>query len=151
MYERHKHGRGRQNSEEANKLIEGLLADLERPKWKEISETNGLADRFSKKLSLKTNQLRRFFDSVKKIDEKIDTGSDWSAVENDVWRLIPILKYAKARGLCKEPFVKFIEKGLDKIASYEDDEKKTEALKNFVRIFEAVVAYSKYHSKSKEA
>lgn len=132
-------------------LITQLLQNLEDPPWKEISESNGYADSFSRRLTkrkpkLEITQLRKFFDSIKRISHKINEGCEWKEVEMDVWALIPALKYAKSRNLCNEDFVRFVEVGLKKVSDAADDNRKKELFNNFAKIFEAVVAYSKYHS-----
>jgi len=136
--------RYRRDRENPRELIEKLLSDLNRPPWKEISKTDGYADKFSGTLRLNTTQLRKFFDTVKNINDKLSSGKSWEEVEGEVWRLIPALKYAKARGLCDDHFVNFVEKGLGKVSRSSNKE---EAFKNFAKIFEAVVAYSKYRGK----
>ena len=138
--------RYRRDRENPSELIEKLLKDLHKPPWKDISKTGGHADNFSKKLNLKTTQLRKFFDSVKNINDKLASGKNWEDVEGEAWRIIPALKYAKARGLCDDHFVKFVEEGLRKVSEAPN---KKEAFMNFSKIFEAVVAYFKYHNPKK--
>lgn len=114
-----------------------------------ISWANG----FGKDLSTKddkigpltTSQLRKFFGELKRID------SDFSRKINDLPMLQPMLAYAvgrdkNERGFNKtkiEVFQKEITKGLKSIRNDEVHQKSD--FKNFVKLFEAIVAYHRYY------
>jgi len=129
-------------------IADDLVKQIPNPNWKEIAEVDGLADRFAKekikKKELKTNQLRKFFDDVKRIESKVRDEQKWDVIEGELYKLVPTIKYAQARKLCPKQFVEFVTKSIDKVCEDDGTDKK-DKLRNFTKIFEYVVAYRKYH------
>ncbi len=98
-----------------------------------------LTGRAAKDLELKTAQLRRFFDPLKSIEQKVFIENrEWDDVKTDFVLLTPKLAYAKGKDLIPQPFYHLIKGCLIRVESKED-------LKSLIRFLETVVAYHKYH------
>ncbi len=97
--------------------------------------------------TLKSSQMRRFYDDLKAIERKILVAGDINAQE-DAFRqnraLITMFKakaaYAQKRKVSPPEFTKFI---FDHEASIKD----LKDFKAFLKVFEAVVAFHKFYSK----
>jgi CRISPR-associated protein Csm2 len=94
--------------------------------------------------SMKSTQMRRFYDDVKAIERKImlegDEGKRKEAFEAEhamIVMLKPKAVYAQKRGTAPAKFTQFIFDNVDSIRDLRDFEA-------FVRHFEAVVAYHKF-------
>lgn len=90
---------------------------------------------------LSTSQLRKFFGELRRID------SDFSHKKNDIIMLKPMLAYAVGRDKKKTKTKEFGEemsKGIDAIR-LEDEVHAKNDFKNFLKIFEAIVAYHKFY------
>lgn len=90
---------------------------------------------------LSTSQLRKFFGELRRID------SDFSNKKNDIIMLKPMLAYAVGRDKNKTKTKEFGEemsKGIDAIR-LEDEVRAKNDFKNFLKIFEAIVAYHKFY------
>jgi len=107
------------------------------------------ADTTFPKGALSTSQLRRFFGEVKRID------TDFGKYQKDVVMLKPMLSYAVGRDkknvnreLKNQTRIVQFEQELSKAIGYirNDNNAKTD-YKNFVKMFEAIVAYHKFYSK----
>ncbi len=98
------------------------------------------------KKPLTTGQLRKFFGEVKRIEANID--GDLTGVI----MLKPLLAYAVGRDKnnrgvnCSkiEEFAKEINTGIDAVIEGKEGDRKL-YFKNFVKIFEAIVAYHKFY------
>jgi len=127
-------------------LVNAILNNLDNPNWNDLFKDQGYIDNYAKIIqrNLKTSQLRRFFDEFKKIKKLIEKKQKgW---EIRLWTLVPAIKYAKGRNLCPASFSTFISKGIEKILNQASDEKEKEKkMKNFINIFEAIVAFHKFH------
>jgi CRISPR-associated protein Csm2 len=95
---------------------------------------------------LKASQMRRFYDDLKAIERKIMTGEGAQAQEANFkrdWPMVVMFKakaaYAQKREVSPEAFTQFI---FDHVASIKD----VKDFKAFLKIFEAVVAFHKFHS-----
>lgn len=94
------------------------------------------------KTALTSSQLRRFFGEVKRVQ--------MNGIKNkkDIVMLKPLLAYAEGRATSKnkgskiKDFREKITKALDEIR---DDENLQSDFENFVKLFEAIVAYHKFH------
>lgn len=87
--------------------------------------------------SVKTSQLRKFFGAVKKIQ------ADFDNLKGEIVLLSPKLAYAVGRAVSKNPKSKI--KDLHNILSplIESIGEDKKRFKNFVNVFEAIVAYHK--------
>ena len=137
----------RDNRGETERLLEEVIEEMkkETPDWKKLFEDNGLIDRVTKQREFKnlnSTQLRKFFDEVKGIDYKLQENTQWSNVEADLWKLVPSIKYAAGRGTVPKVFSEFITQVVKEISDARD---KKQIFLNFEKIFEAIVAYHKYH------
>lgn len=101
------------------------------------------------KNALTTGQLRKFFGEVKRIDADVIKHRD------EIPMLKPLLAYAVGRDKKKagreivnktriEEFEQELSKAIDAIR-FDDDEILKSDYKNFVQIFESIVAYHKYY------
>ena len=130
-----------------DQLIEQLL-ELKNPDFKKIMDfNNGSAKRFaeSKELrNLKSNQLRKFFDRIKNIENKIEE-YDWKEIEERELPLLnPLIIYNQSRNLIPRKFSDYMTRAIKRIIEYRGTEQdKKEMFKNFVKILEAIVAYHK--------
>ena len=90
------------------------------------------------KVDLTTSQIRRFFGEVKRI------AANFKNNKSDIVMLKPMLAYAAAR---KKNQTKILYEELTEAlnAIREDDKFQENDFKNFVQIFESIVAYHKYH------
>lgn len=108
---------------------------------KEIADENGYADKVAKgSKKLKTNQLRKFFNVVKLIEQK----TSWDEIEPEFYLLKPKLAVAVGRKVVPEPFYDFMMKMMSKV-DVGSEEDKLKNFKVFVDFFESIVAYHKYH------
>ncbi len=121
--------------------------------FKEVAVTdfapaNGWSDQIAKKLGekMKTAQLRKFFTSIKSMEQKTKD-KDKNAAFNDpsLYMLIPYLAYAKARKLIIPDFYNLVKEIIGdgksgKIKTVED-------FHRFVEFMTAIVAYHKQYSK----
>lgn len=144
-YNRNKKGKNDKNinknvNYEIIKRLEDInqLSDLS---IKEIADENGYADKVAKgSKKLKTNQLRKFFDAVKLIEQK----TSWDEIEPEFYLLKPKLAVAVGRKVVPKPFYDFMMKMMGKV-DVGSEEDKLKNFKVFVDFFESIVAYHKYH------
>lgn len=136
---------------ELNEILKPIKesADLGLITIESIAKPDGIAEKVAKQLKndrskLNTTQLRKYFDTIIKIKEKISE-SGWEAAQSDYYMLYPTLAYAKGRGTIPENFYSFCTLCLDKIPSKKGDEASAENFNKFVSIMESLVAYSKYY------
>ncbi|RLC37245.1 type III-A CRISPR-associated protein Csm2 [candidate division Kazan bacterium] len=132
--------------ETTNKIkIPESLFEFNSPNFVKIMSEHGDADKFAKNLrKLKSTQLRKFFDEIKSIEKELKTKKDADEALNKLLLLVPKIKYSKARDLVPEEFSEFVSKSVKRIVNSSDKEKEKMII-NFVKIFEAIIAYHKYH------
>jgi CRISPR-associated protein Csm2 len=125
--------------------IEGLerMSELQEEKF---APQEGIADVFAQHIKgrVKTAQLRRYFNAVKKIETDLKNEKDCNVVKMDFSMLTPQFAYARGRGLITEEYFNFMTACLRKVDKGTDDEKVENFLK-FASLFEAIVAYHKYY------
>lgn len=93
------------------------------------------------KKPLTTSQLRKFFGELRRID------ADFDKKYQDVLMLRPMLAYAVGREKTESKLKDFgdtLSKGIKHIRLDDKVHRKTD-FKNFLKLFEAIVAYHKYH------
>lgn len=107
-------------------------------------------DRAQQFASLKSTQMRRFYDDVKAIERKLSLGQDEDGREKSfavehamITMLKPKAVYAEKRKVAPRAFTQFVFDNVDSIHDLRDFEA-------FVRHFEAVVAYHKFFAEDKE-
>lgn len=99
--------------------------------------------------ALTTGQLRKFFGEVKRIDADVEKHKE------EIPMLKPLLAYAVGRDKKKQgreivnktrivEFEEELSKAIDAIR-FDDDKNLKSDYKNFVQIFESIVAYHKYY------
>ena len=94
-----------------------------------------------KKEDLKSSQLRKFYDSVKQIEQKLIEKKETDKLEDKIIAqlvfLKPHLENAQKKGKIPQNFKNIIQTSIDRVV-----EKGTkEDFKYFVKFFEAIVAY----------
>jgi CRISPR-associated protein Csm2 len=120
-----------------------MLKDL---KEKDFADENGYADTIANNLrGMKTTQLRKFFDSIREIKEKLKKGS-WEDVEADFYLLKPKIAHARGRNLIPEEFNELMKVCMKKVDIGEDTDKKKKNFEKMVAFLEAVVAYHRYYN-----
>ena len=86
-------------------------------------------------INLKTSQIRKFLDAVKKIDSKGGTGG----FSRDAVKLLkPQLAYAAGRQQEVKPLMLLLDPCIDRVDTKED-------FKQFARLVEGIVAYHKFY------
>lgn len=119
----------------------------------DFAPEDGLAYREAKHYGnrLKTSQLRKFFDAIKDIENRVDDVDDieWDRLRGRFYLLQPKLAYARARDLVPEDFYRLMSTSMQKIRT-DDRESFKEDYERFVRFLEAIVAYHKYVSEVRD-
>jgi len=127
--------------DEVIKIIEncGQLSEIS---IEDIAKPDGIAYRVVENLKdIKTTQLRKYFDTIVKIDERIKDSS-WAEVQTDFFMLYPMLAYALGRKTIPKGFCQLCKACLDKIPA-EDENIAKKNFRRFKELMESVVAYSK--------
>lgn len=105
----------------------------------ELSEKAG--ENFSKKI--KINQIRRFLDGVRRIENRLKGGDDFEAVKDQVVLLRPMLAYAAGRDPKKmKALMEFLDPAI------QSGRKSQENFMKLLRLIEGIVAYHRYHGGS---
>lgn len=135
---------------EALEHIEGL-GKMSELKEEDFAPRGGIADVFAAHVrgQVKTTQIRRYFNAVKKMETDLKNKKGWDAVKSDFYMLTPKFAYARGRDLISDDYFNFMAACLKKVES-EDDNEKEENFKKFVALFEAIVAYHKYHEEKED-
>ncbi len=97
-----------------------------------------------RKGALSTTQLRRFFGEIKRIS------ADFESNKKDLPMLKPLLAYAVGRdkddkGNNKTKIKEFEEEITKALNAIRSEDNKVKDFKNFVKIFESIVAYHKFY------
>lgn len=95
--------------------------------------------------NLNTNQLRKFFTVIRKIEQK----EKWVDVKSDFYLLKPRIAVSVGRGNVPKPFFDLIIACMNKV-DVGSEEEKMDNLDIFIEFFEAIVAYHKYFENLKE-
>lgn len=116
------------------------LKDIEMKKL--VDDKNGFAyniAKYSKNENIKTNQLRKFFGAIRKMESE----ESWEKIEPEFYLLKPRMAVGVGRNTIKKPFYNVIVAAMNKV-NVGSDEDKLENFKIFVEFFEAIVAYHKF-------
>ena len=138
-------------SKRINEQVMSIITEIEKSTLRELTpkkfaDVDGYADIIARKLkTLKPTQLRRFFDTVKRISRELKGGAKWKDVEGEFYLLKPKLAYASGRGLIPTEFDELMKVCLRKITEGKDDTEKKEYFEVFEEFFVSIVAYHKYH------
>lgn len=144
MPEPRRQQRPQQEPQQSNRLIEEIKRKIqEYSELKNLPATElvSIADKMGKYLKdigLKTNQIRRFFDGVRKIDVQFNRGRSFN--RDNVILLKPKLAYAAGRQeRTVKPLMEILNPAIDRaIDSYE-------SFKRLLALIEGIVAYHKYY------
>ena len=137
------------NKEKVNEIINKIkgMRELTEEKLKpeDYAVPGGFAEIIAKNVKIKTAQLRKFFDEIKRLHQNTKPKEDINLVKRGLIKLIPELIFAKGRGVISEEFYNLMEACILK----EENGKKVCRLKsykefeNFISFLEAIVAYHK--------
>ena len=115
-----------------------MLKDIEIKKFVDVDD--GYAYIVAKNSEdLKTNQLRKFFAAIRKIEQK----NSWDEIESEFYLIKPRMAVSVGRKKMPKPFYKLIMTCMEKV-DIGSEEEKMENLKVFIEFFESIVAYHKY-------
>lgn len=146
--------RGGQQSQQSDKIAEVLrkiraVKNLGDISIEDIAKENGIAETLAKEMGnneLKPTQLRKFFDSVRTIQDRLSE-SGWDArAKTDFYMIRPYLAYANGRGNIPNDFFEIISACLERVESSEEQQRR-ENFDRLVQFLESLVAYQKYHNK----
>ena len=107
-------------------------------------QSDGFANAIASTITFKTTQLRKLFHQVKQVGIEYKRTRKFEKVEPKLIQLYPLLAYSKGRGLINEYFYKLVKAMIDRILKSRNEEE----LSAFLDIFEAIVAYHRYHNPS---
>ena len=136
----------RQKNEEIVDEIKRLLSSKQTLSelYKNPENIENLTDALEKfgnflanRLKIKTTQIRKFYESLKRIDLESSRKSE-DEIRIEVLKLKPILAYAVGRQRNIRPFYEVINEAISRVKGKED-------FKNFVELVKAIVAYHKFH------
>ncbi|OAT80441.1 type III-A CRISPR-associated protein Csm2 [Desulfotomaculum copahuensis] len=115
------------------------LADLPVDRLVKYAEDMG---RHLVQINLKTNQIRKFLDAVKKLEAVKTAGAGGSGREffdrDGVKLLKPKLAYAAGRQSEVKPLMRLLDPCIDRVETKED-------FKQFARLVESIVAYHRFY------
>lgn len=141
-----RHGQSQQREEQRNSPVDRIkqkLQSFEATGLKNLSaddvvDISRKMGEFLKGLDLKTTQIRRFLDGVRKIDIQSNRGKDFKS--DSVTLLKPKLAYAAGRDQRKiKPLMDVLEPAITGGAkSYED-------FKRLIALIEGIIAYHRYY------
>ncbi|KUO42844.1 MAG: hypothetical protein APU95_02965 [Hadesarchaea archaeon YNP_N21] len=93
---------------------------------------------------LKTAQLRKFFDSLRKIERDLEK-KPWDSLKAEFLMLEPRLAASVARKLVPDQFYRLMKVCFDKVNNAAGEGEKKESFTRLMQFLEAIVAYHKYH------
>jgi CRISPR-associated protein Csm2 len=85
---------------------------------------------------LKTTQVRRFLDAIKRLNTELAKSNKFSDIETEVLLLQPKVAYTAARHRAAKPFSNVITAAIDKVHNRED-------FIRLVQLIESIIAYHK--------
>ncbi len=138
-----RNNRNNNNQNEINEIIQKInkydkLSDISAKEL--LDEETGLAYKVANlSRGLKTNQIRRFFGAIRKMENK----SSWKEIEPEFYLLKPRMAVGVGRKLVPKDFYKVIMAAMNKV-NIGSEEEKLENFKVFVEFFESIVAYHKF-------
>lgn len=143
---RNQRGGGRQQGDNnvVNNIvnqIKGLkrLADMPVEKLVQYADDMG---KYLTQINLKTNQIRKFLDAVKKVEsesiKRFESDNATAFNSDEVKLLKPKLAYAAGRQSEVRPLMALLDPCIDRVNSKED-------FKKFARLVESIVAYHKFY------
>ncbi|GAA5818351.1 MAG: type III-A CRISPR-associated protein Csm2 [Methanobrevibacter sp. CfCl-M3] len=144
-----KHEKSDNERSEVKNIINDIskLDRLKDLKPKKYACKDGYADKIGKLYSgrnpdLNTNQLRKFFGAIKKIQQK----ESWDEIEHDFYLLEPKFAVSVGRKLIPKDFFDLMRVCMEKVDEG-NEEKKLENFNTLSEFFESIVAYHKFYEK----
>lgn len=116
-----------------------MLKDIDKRKL--FNEEDGFAFIVAKEVNeeLNTNQLRKFFGAIRKMEQK----NNWNSMEPEFYLLKPRMAVGVGRGNVPKPFFDVIMAAMNKV-DVGINKDNLDNFKVFVEFFEAIVAYNKF-------
>lgn len=140
---RRNNNRNNNSSNEINEVIQEInkLKKLSDVDIKDLlDEKTGYAYKVAQaSRNLKTNQLRKFFGAIRKMESK----NNWEDIEPEFYLLKPRMAVGVGRKLVPKGFYNVIIAAMSKVDVGNEDEKLAN-FKVFVEFFESIVAYHKF-------
>lgn len=93
-------------------------------------------------IGLKTNQIRKFLDSIRKLQNSIQKKAKDEFTNQELILLKVYLAYAKARQEQVKPFMMVVNSAIDKVR--DKGEEGYNDFQKLVKFIEAIIAYHKY-------
>jgi CRISPR-associated protein Csm2 len=148
--------RGRQQGQQSDKIAEILkkiraVKNLGEISIEEIAKENGIAETLAKEMrnnELKPTQLRKVFDSVRTIQDRLSEYGWDARAQTDFYMIRPYLAYANGRGNIPNEFFEIISACLERVES-SDERQRRDNFDRLVQFLESLVAYQKYHNKKR--
>jgi len=138
------------NKNEVNEIINKIkgMEDLTEKNLKpeDYAVPGGLAEKIAKGSKIKTAQLRKFFNEIKRLHQITKSKKDIEEIKLPLIKLIPQLIFAKNRDVISDEFYNLLEACILKKKENGKMEcrfKSYEEFENFVSFLEAIVAYQK--------
>jgi CRISPR-associated protein Csm2 len=143
--ERREQSGGANEIEELIKSI-GKLHSLKELKVEDFAPQGGYAEKIAQAFmkQLKTAQLRKFFDSLRKIERDLEK-KPWDNLKAEFLMLEPRLAASVARKLVPDQFYRLMKVCFDKVNNAGGEAEKKESFTRLMQFLEAIVAYHKYH------
>lgn len=147
MASKYRSNNGNEDNSEIKKIIMKInklekLSDMDESAY---ADENGYADKVARNLKkLNTNQIRKFFSVIRKIDKK----EEWKDIKPEFYLLKPKFAYASGRNNIPKPFYDLMMITMSKVDTG-DDKENYDNFKTYVNFFEAIVAYHKFHFPNK--
>ena len=136
----------RNNNYRKKELFEKIEATIQNglnikiEEQRELFKFNGYLDEFAKELKITTNQVRKIFNEIKKIDRKFKDNNDEEELKKSLIILYPKISYNEKRDLFPKEFAKFISLLIEKVL---DSKNVKKDFNMFINIIEGFVGFVK--------
>jgi len=97
--------------------------------------------RMFKEGGLKSTQLRRFFNRLRVIEQKLKSGQDFNRLKEEIEVLKPLAAASVGRGNAPESFNRFVEHNVGLVVKSPNPDAFT---RGFLVHFQSIIAYTKY-------
>ncbi len=112
----------------------------------DFAKSDGYAQAVASTVTFNRTQLRKLFNQIRHIELAVKREGNISKMEVSLAKIHALLAYAKGRGLIDEHFYGLINTMIKKVR----ESKEENTFKNFIDIFESIVAYHVYYNPSNQ-
>jgi len=109
-------------------------------------KSNGYAQAIASTITFNRTQLRKLFNQIRRIEMEVKRERNISKVEVKLAKMHAILAYAKGRKLIDGYFYSLMNVMINKVMESKDED----TFRNFIDIFESIVAYHVYYNPSNQ-